>query len=50
MGIADIVLLGLVALWFILVIVLWVKKKKAGECIGCTGGACANCPKKTTKK
>lgn len=50
MGFADVVLLGLVALWLFLVIVFLVKKKKAGECVGCSGGTCMNCPKKDSVK
>lgn len=47
MKIGDAVILGLVAVWLFLVILFWIRKKKRGECIGCSGGTCMNCPKKT---
>lgn len=49
MNILDYLLLILIFLWLVLVLVLAYKKKKAGRCIGCSGGNCTICNKKVQK-
>lgn len=45
MGIVDIAVLTFLAVWFLGTVIYLIKKKKKGGCVGCSGGACANCPK-----
>lgn len=50
MGIADIAVLAFLAVWFFGTVVYIIRKKKNGGCVGCSGGACTNCPKGRKEK
>lgn len=45
MRIRDYILLAMVLIWLIVTLAVMAKRKKQGMCIGCSGGACASCPK-----
>lgn len=49
MRVLDYILLAVIFLWLGLVLLTLYKKKKAGRCIGCSGGNCVICDKKTHK-
>jgi hypothetical protein len=39
----DFVIAAMIVLWLILAVVYMIRKRKKGECVGCSGGACAGC-------
>lgn len=49
MRVLDYILLAVIFLWLWLVLLNLYKKKKSGRCIGCIGGNCVMCDKKTQK-
>jgi hypothetical protein len=42
----DFLIAAMVLLWLILAVVYIIRKKKKGECVGCSGGTCTGCRKK----
>lgn len=48
MRIRDIILIGLVILWLVIVLRFFLKKK--GTCIGCSGAQCGSCMKSKKKR
>lgn len=43
MRMRDVLLLGILFLWFVLVIAFWIRRKKRGGCMGCGRCSCEEC-------